>query len=418
MAATSWPRSVDSAEDRPTLLQKWIFPIYLSFTVFFYSYRLLNGLGAAESIYDVDVPVFVRVSKDIVWILFALLAFSLSTWERWRVTWANVRRHAGFFLLLASLVGVFAVTGWIHLFLFQSLEDSLLYWYRYPLEYIPIVLLLPLVVSDWRQLGRLAVWLGWAAGAFLVYELASGVETGFVSRYGSLFGSPNDFGLFSAMMALGLFVCARKFSHWALAALMVFGLVVSLSRSAILGFIAGLCSLLYLGRVRRIAGVAVLVLTVVSAWAMWREPPDFNLAQVAFASEHMGLDESAMERLDELRIFEERFGRFKVTPFVVGTDYFHAESWYMALLIRTGVFGLGLWLAVMGATIVRGWRMRKRSSVYAVALAAVVTIGVASSFLPFPDVFPSNFYLWLAVGMTWFPESILHQQAMEHDQRN
>jgi hypothetical protein len=246
---------------------------------------------------------------------------------------------------------------------------------------------------------------------FLGYEMVSGASIGFVNRYGSIFGSPNDFGLFCAVVTLGLLVLGRSYWHWALATLMLAGLFLSLSRSAIAGFAAGLLCLLYLKRVRMVACVGVCLIAIVASVILWRYPETLELAQIASVSEHFGADESAMQRVDELQTFEQRFGQLRAGPILVGTDYFHAESWYMALLIRTGIVGLALWFLVIGQTSARGLRLRRISKVHAAATAAVLAIAVASIFLPYPDVFPSNFYFWLALGIVWLPANVSYSNG-------
>jgi len=130
--------------------------------------------------------------------------------------------------------------------------------------------------------------------------------------------------------------------------------------------------------------------------------------QVQFGLAHLSgldidVDNSAASRLNELRVFQTRFGDFDLAPLLLGTDYFHIESWYLALFVRTGIFGLLLWLAVMGATIIRGWRYRNVSEDHVVATSCLIVICVASAFIPYPDTFPTNLYLWLAVGTIWMP---------------
>jgi hypothetical protein len=141
---------------------------------------------------------------------------------------------------------------------------------------------------------------------------------------------------------------------------------------------------------------------------IWRFPDVFAFEQVQFGLAHLGgldvdVDNSTALLLKELRVFQTRFGDFDLAPLLLGTDCFHIESWYLALLVRTGIFGLLLWLAVMGATIFRGWRYRNLSQDHAVATSGLIAICVACAFIPYPDTFPTNLYLWLAVGTIGMP---------------
>jgi O-antigen ligase len=266
-----------------------------------------------------------------------------------------------------------------------------------------------LFLIRWRPFGTLLIGLGWLSIAFLAFEMFSGKQIGFFSRYGSILGSPNDFGVFCGLFILGLLVCARKWSQWLLLALMVCGLFLTLSRSALAGALAGIASLLYLRRARIGAVVGIILFGWLAAFLVWKFPGVLDFDQVQFGLAHFDVDSSAIARLNELQLFQTRFANLDLATLLFGTDYFHIESWYLALLVRTGILGLLLWLAVMGATVVRGWRYRKLSEAHAVSLAGLISICVASVFIPYPDTFPTNLYLWLAVGTIWMPA--FHESA-------
>jgi hypothetical protein len=238
---------------------------------------------------------------------------------------------------------------------------------------------------------------------FLAYEMFSGRETGFVFRYGSIFGSPNDFGLFCTLMILGLLVCGQTWKEWLLVGLMTLGLLASMSRSAMMGLAIGLFTLTFLKRVRWGVLVGVVLLCVVAGFVVWSHPETLQFSEVTFAMGHFGVDDSSLTRIDEVNQYANSMGDLNLTTLLFGTSYFHVESWYLALLIRTGVIGLGLWIAVIAATLRRGWKFRRVSPVHAVAVASVAAISAACVFLPLPDMFPSNFYLWLSVGVIWLP---------------
>jgi hypothetical protein len=267
---------------------------------------------------------------------------------------------------------------------------------------------MPIFVVRWRPLVPMLLGLGWLSVAFLCFELFSDRQMGFYNRYGSILGSPNDYGVFCVLFIIGLMACARAWSHWLLLPFMVCGLALTLSRSAFAGLLAGVCSLLYLRRARIGVLVGFVLLISLAGLLIWKFPVVFAFEQVQFGLAHLsGLDivtdNSTALRLNELRVFEARFGEFDLAPMLLGTKYFHIESWYLALCVRTGIFGLLLWLVVMTATIVRGWRYRNLSQVHAVATSGLISICVASAFTPYPDTFPTNLYLWLAVGTIWMP---------------
>jgi hypothetical protein len=149
--------------------------------------------------------------------------------------------------------------------------------------------------------------------------------------------------------------------------------------------------------------VGLLLLLSLAGILVWKSPGLLGLAQVQYGLAHFDVDSSALSRLREFQIFQTRFGDFDLSSLLWGTDYFHIESWYLALVVRTGGFGLLLWMVVMGATVVRGWRYRNISQAHAVAAAGLISLCVASAFIPYPDTFPTNLYMWLAVGTIWMP---------------
>jgi len=178
---------------------------------------------------------------------------------------------------------------------------------------------------------------------------------------------------------------------------------LTLSRSAFAGLLAGICSFLYLRRVRVSALVGLLLLVTAASLLVWKFPDLLGFEQVQYALAHFDVDSSAISRLNELQVFQNRFRNFDLGPLLLGTDYLHIESWYLALVVRTGTLGLLLWAVIMGATVVRGLHYRNLSQAHGVAVSALVSLCVGSAFIPYPDTFPTNFYLWLAVGTIWMP---------------
>jgi hypothetical protein len=391
-------------QNQSATIRRFLFPGFLIFSVCFYSYRFLFGLGSPlTTYYDSDAPNWVRVSKDVIWLAVLLIALVSSKAESWEFASRNWQEHPRFFRALSMLVLLFVLMGIIHLFYYQSAIDTFLYWVRYPLEYIPIAFLMPLFVVRWRPLVPMLLGLGWLSVAFLAFEMLSDRQMGFYNRYGSIFGSPNDYGMFCTLFIIGLLACARKWSHWLLLMFMICGLALTLSRSAFAGMLAGICSFLYLRRVRVAALVGLLLLVTAASLLVWKFPDLLGFEQVQFALAHFDVDSSAISRLNELQVFQNRFRDFDLGPLLLGTDYLHIESWYLALVVRTGALGLLLWVVIMGATVVRGFRYRNLSQAHAVATSALISLCVGSVFIPYPDTFPTNFYFWLAVGTIWMP---------------
>ena len=56
-------------------IRRFLFPGFLIFSVCFYSYRFLFGLGSPlTTYYDSDAPNWVRVTKDVIWLAVLLIA--------------------------------------------------------------------------------------------------------------------------------------------------------------------------------------------------------------------------------------------------------------------------------------------------------------------------------------------------------
>src|SRR5215469_14504034 len=110
------------------------------------------------------------------------------------------------------------------------------------------------------------------------------------------------------------------------------GLLLTISRSALVGLLAGVCALLYLRRARICSLIGIFLLASLVGFLMWMFPELFGSSQVQFGLAHLGtsgMDSSAIARVSELRVFQTRFGDFNLPALLFGTDYFHIESWYL-----------------------------------------------------------------------------------------
>jgi hypothetical protein len=166
-------------------VRRFLFPGFLIFSACFYSYRFLLGMGSPlRTIYDSDAPEWLRVSKDVVCLAVLLVGLAFSNAESLAFARLNRRAHPTFFRALFALACLFVLMGGIHLFYHQSTLDTLLYWIRYPLEYIPLAFFMPIFVVRWRPLVPMLLGLGWLSVAFLCFELLSVRQMGFYNRYG------------------------------------------------------------------------------------------------------------------------------------------------------------------------------------------------------------------------------------------
>jgi hypothetical protein len=374
--------------------KKWVFPAYLVFTVAISSYHYIMQWGPAETTnYEADTPTSIKIIKDVVWI--ALLVWYACGSDAY-LFGKQIRRN----LKLAICCGLFCfwmfLLGFAKLLTGEEPSNVILYWIRYPLEYIPMAFLVAGLMPEPEKLKHVAIACCWLVAGFFLFEVAANRGTGFDFRYGSIFGSPNDFGMFAAFTLL-IFILSG--TNWLLAVLMFAGLLGSLSRSSWVAFVVGYISLLDIKRARMIALAAVLLSIALGAYVYQK----FDLAQVSWVG-NLGarvvtLDESATIRQDEFAGAWSRLTTFDVALWMFGSKrYIHQENFYLALIMRAGVPALLLFLAVQWMTLKRAWKFRHQP-IIRFALCVVLTVTVGSAFIPFPDVFPTNFYFWAAIGI-------------------
>ncbi len=385
-------------------LQNYVFPGYLTFSVCFYSLRFLFGWGSAlTTSYESDMPAYLAVLKDLAWV--GLLGATLFSRSFGRAI-EGAKRHSSIYLVLAAFCGWMVFCSGIHImFFYESLGDSLLNNIRFPLEYVPAALLAPAFIGNWARFGNTWKYLNRLAIVFGAFELSAVVggwkQTGFdwgglTVRFGGILGSPNDWGIYSAGAIVAI-VALRKTRVQLLG--FVPALLLTQSRSALAGLVTAFVPLIYRADIRRIGirlFIALLVLGVAVSVFVPITSSDVILP------EHIGLDESATIRLDQIGAFQDEFRDLdNFSALLFGVRYFHIESFYLALVVRGGIPAFTLYVTAIGMSAIRGWRMRKDSSAHLVALCVVVLISTASFFIPYPDVYPTNFYLWLAIGVIW-----------------
>jgi hypothetical protein len=392
---------VDTSQE--SLLERYLFPAYLTFSVCFYALRFLFGWGnAGTTTYESDMPGWLAATKDIFWIV--MVAASLCSRSIGRSV-VQARRHPMIYLLLGSFCTWMLLSAFIHaLFYAEALDDSLMFNLRKPLEYIPAALLAPVFIGSWERIGTTWRRLNWIAITFAAFELVSVIggwkKTGFdwggpTIRFGGILGSPNDWGIYSGCAILVILAVAKARTQ----AIWFFcGLLLTQSRSSMVGLVAGLVPLLYLASIRQTLVRALLILLVLVA------PLYFligdTLADQAF--EHFGLDESALARVSQAEQFGHEFVRpDSAMSLLFGVRRFDIETSYLWLFVRGGVPAFVLYSAAIGLSLVRGWHLRQKSVRHLVALVVVVLISTASFFITYPDVYPTNFFLWLAVGVLW-----------------
>jgi len=443
---------VHSLLDRKFYLQPNLMNVYLLFTVVFYYNRWVMGWGSAgTTIYKEDAPDWVRAIKDIVWVAFVLAVGVKATvrarLDRRAPLWLTVQG-----LVLMVLMGIHMGVPFLSLFFARgSLFEVILRNVRGPLEYIPIVFLFAFILqgqSSIRHL-RLFIPLIIITLLFLGVEMFSGRQTGFeyhgiYVRYGSIFGSPNDFGVFLmlSITALLAFLVERAI-RWsvkvvALLVLCLCALASTISLSSIFATVSSTVVLVLFAR-KRVKSALTVVVVLVFVSALYFAFPEAGVSK--FLSERI-------ENLSSLRedsAYSHYIGvvdvmaaveRFEPAEYLVGTlkskqsDLLGVETYYVQTLYFRGALSLVTLLGIIALTLSQGYHRYRlaygnpqRRGLFLAAFLGVAGFAFANLFIPYFEAFPSNFYFWFLVAIIWCEPmrekeaSAFHPQAAQPHQQ-
>ncbi|MGO8736802.1 MAG: O-antigen ligase family protein [Terriglobia bacterium] len=420
---------VHSLLDRKFYLQPNLMDVYLLFTVVFYYNRWVMGWGAdTTTIYKEDAPNWVRAIKDIVWVGF-VLAVGVKAMVRGRFD----RRVPLWFtpqgLILIVLICTHMGLPVLSMIYGRGSPFQIILWnVRFPLEYIPIVFLLAFILQGQSSIRHLRFFIPLIIISllFLAVEMFSGRETGFehggfYTRYGSIFGSPNDFGVFLMLSITALLAfLAEKAIRWsakvgALLVLCLCALAGTVSLSAIFAMIFSVIALMLFARnkVKSALTVAVILAFVVGLY---------------FAFPQAGVSKYLSERVESLSSLREgsAYGhytgamdvlteveRFEPAEYLVGTftrrsDLLNAETYYLRTLYLRGAVSLVTLLSIIALTLFQGYHRYRlaygnpqRRGLFLAVFLGVGGFTFASLFIPYFETFPSNFYFWFLVAIIW-----------------
>lgn len=383
-----WTRTEWSLRPRTAL--QW----YLLFSVVYYSHRWIFQWGPESTLYVSDAPGWVRIIKDVIFLAFIGL-----------MAWRGRLRYSPLLWYALPLVVWFYLCGILKLFS-ENTSDTLLYYWRYPLEYIPLAFIA--FEENLGELIRFGAGCCWIVIGFLGLEILSDRPSGFAlgglfTRFGSIFGSPNDLGLFCGLGLLGLLVFQDqigKRTRALLVPLLVGSLLLSASRSSVVGLMAGLISIWPRSKKWLVVVGFLGALFVGSALLVFRDT-EFVYDLVT----RLG-DESAMQRVEELAQTKSEIYNWNAGNFLFGSwPHIHQEDFYLATLLRTGFVGTAIFLVFCGTTALKAKHPFLRGG--------LVSILVGSAFVPHFDVFPANFYFWLMAGATWaIPGALLQVRRL------
>ena len=420
---------VHSLLDRKFYWQPNLMDAYLLFTVVFYYSRWVMGWGSeGTTIYKEDAPTWVRVLKDVAWVAFVLAVGVKATvrarLDRRSPLWFTTRG-----LIMIVLLAIYLVLPTLSLLYARAgLFETILWNLRYPLEYVPIVFLFAFILQGQSSIRHLRFFIPLIILSllFLAVEAFSGKETGFgyggiYMRYGSIFGSPNDFGVFLMLSITTLIAfLAEKAIRWsvkvvALLVLCLCALAGTISLSAVFAMVFSTVALLLFARNRVKSALTVVVIVVF-------------VAGLYFAFPEAGVSKYLSERIENLSSLREgsAYGHytsvidaktaiehFEPAEYLVGTfkgrgELIGVETYYLRTLYLRGALSLVTLLSIIALTLSEGHRRYRaaygnpqRRGLFLAVFLGVVGFAFASLFIPYFETFPSNFYFWFLVAIIW-----------------
>ena len=410
---------------------KELFKAFLIYTVIFYSYRYIMQWGPpGTTIYETVTPIYVRLIKDIVWIGFILLVLNFWAYKsllKREKTFDLSNSQKGFLLL----VGVYILySGLILPLVHFGIKDTfrvLLYEIRYPIEYIFIIFLLPIFYKgedDLKEFPKIFFYLTIYTLIFLIYEMfLGGHKTGFYIggyqvRYGSAFGSPNDFGLYIGMILLlftsllseGYFLKRIFWIFFIIACFMA--LLSTVSLSAIGVSLIGLFLVLFisLGPVKSIVYSAPVFIPLALIVKML-DPYKYLLWK--FFGIFSGENVSAVGRVESLYSFMDNLSKTNIVKFLFGNyeSVLSFETFYFSLIYNKGILALIFLFIIVFVTFIVGMkkyalaRKFKNKFLQGIFLGSTIFITMftlANFGIPYFNNFPLNFYFWFWTGIIWF----------------
>jgi hypothetical protein len=367
-----------------TLKPRTLFQGYLLFTIVFYFYRWTFQWGPPETtIFDGDAPGWVRIIKDLVFVAFILLCAAKGR-----------LRYSPLIWYLLPFAAWLSLCTWIELAQTQDAHDLLFHW-RTSLEYLPIAFVA--CEEDLEQLLKFGIGCCWIVVAFLAMEATSGRPSGFVkdtlvfSRFGSIFGSPNELGAFAMLALLGMVVFAADIptrTRVVLLPALCATLLLSVSRSSVIGLVAGLAVIWPKSKRWLLVIAGISIAFYLALFTLFRDT-----AVVDDLVSRIG-DVSATSRFAQVEQAKQEVNDWGIGGIILGSvQKVDQENYYFGILLRSGLVGVLLLCLPLLGTLLRARHPFLRGG--------IVAIATASLFVPYLDIFPPSVYFWLMVGAAW-----------------
>jgi hypothetical protein len=420
---------VHSLLDRKFYMQPNLMDAYLLFTVVFYYSRWVMGWGSdTTTVYKEDAPTWVRVLKDVAWVAFVLAVGVTATvrarLDRRSPLWFTTRG-----LIMVVLLGIYLTLPTLSLIYARGgLFEIILWNLRFPLEYVPIVFLLAFILQGQSSIRHLRFFIPLIIISllFLGVEMFSGRETGFggsgiYARYGSIIGSPNDFGVFLVLSITALLAfLAEKAIRWsvkvvALLVLCLCALVSTVSLSAVFTMVFSTVALVLFAR-NRVKGALTVIVTVVFVAGLYFAFPGASVSKyLRERVENLSSlrEGSAYGHYTSVVDAEKAVENFEPAEYLVGTfkgpnDWLPLETYYLRTLYLRGALNLVTLLSIIALTLFEGHRRYRlaygnpqRRGLFLAVFLGVAAFAFASLFIPYFDTFPSNFYFWFLAAIIW-----------------
>jgi hypothetical protein len=165
-------------------------------------------------------------------------------------------------------------------------------------------------------------------------------------------------------------------------------LTVTVSRSSVVGLVAGLAAIWPKSKKWLIVIAVIGVACYISLFTLFR---DTGLVDNVVSRAG---DVSAESRVNQFAQVKGEIYDWGIGGTLLGSGQsIHQENYYFSILLRSGLVGL-LFLCL--PLVVTLHRVR-----HPFLKGGIVSLATASLFVPYLDIFPPNVYFWLLVGAAW-----------------
>jgi len=386
--------------------------LYLLFSVLFYSHRYLFKWGDPDTqTFREQAPDWLRASKDFVWLCFLFYVVVIVLTRRRRPQYRTSP-------LLIIAIGSYIFSALLSFWVYGGLnQPDLLDYLRRPLEYLPAILLAAVFVQTPRELHDLAqsaYALCYLVLAFLLYEAATGADNGFnwggyVKRYGSIFGSPNDLGVVCVFVltftfSLWKYLLLPNWKKWFFACSFALALIGTVSLAAFLAIVVVVLVLFALHSSRLQSAIALTVLATALILA-WQTDTVVYLIDRS-TSVWKGTEGSVLSRAYLRDTFEAQIRHMDFSEYLLGMkEPLPIEDYYTRTFSKQGIIGLVSLLFLQFTLLsihVKVWKAETEPKMKSIYLACTIsTVGFFIEMLAHPrlDIFPTNCYFWLIAGL-------------------